>query len=218
MANEPCTSAIAPTTIVDERGCDVHECDASIGLRDHRPLGPGRWLVLLLTTVGIAVVLWVGVRWNLSSESVLAFYVRIGVAVWIFMMLVFALWLAVNRTGQPTGRGKEPQPGIPRRSGRYAADLCPHGVTLFAGRGPLLPWSHVTAIQVYPTGTGRGGAVAARLSSFAEPTGLPAVARMVTDGSVPADPNLFWLGHVKNAADADRVRTRTSQWRDRTSR
>ncbi|MET7752512.1 hypothetical protein [Micromonospora sp. NPDC005367] len=196
----------------------MHECDASIGLRDHRPLGPGRWLVLLLTTVGIAVVLWAGVRWNLSSEDALAVSVRLGVAAWILVMLAFTLWLAVNRTRRPPGNGKQPQPGTPRRSGRYAADLCPHGVTLFAGRGPLLPWSHVTALQVYPTGTGRGGAVAARLSSFAEPTGLPAVARMVTDGSVPADPSVFWLGHVKNAAEADRVRTRTSQWRDRTFR
>ncbi|MFD0788476.1 hypothetical protein ACFQZ8_31565, partial [Micromonospora azadirachtae] len=119
--------------------------------------------MLLLTTVGLAVVLWVGVRWNFSSESVLAFYVRIGVAAWIFVMLTGALWLAVNWTRRPLGKGEQPQPDLPRRSGRYAADLCPHGVAPFAGRGPLLPWSHVTAIQVHPTGSGRGGAVAARL-------------------------------------------------------
>ncbi|MEU4681083.1 hypothetical protein [Micromonospora sp. NPDC023737] len=196
----------------------MHECDASIGLRDRRALGAGRWLALLLTTVGIAVVLWAGVRWNLSSESALAFYVRIGVAAWILVMLTGALWLAANRTRRPPGQGEQPQPDRPRKSGRYAADLCPHGVTLLAGRGPLLPWSHVTAIQVHPTGSGRGGAVAARLSSSAEPTGLPAVARMVTDGSVPADPSVIWLGHVKNAAEADRVRTQPSRWRDRTSR
>ncbi|TDC38146.1 hypothetical protein E1211_08100 [Micromonospora sp. 15K316] len=196
----------------------MHGCDASIGLRDHRPLGLGRWLVLLLTTAGIVVVSWVGIRWSLSSEGALAVSVRLGVMACVFVMLVLALWLTVNRASRPPGGGGQSQPDLSRQSWRYAADLCPHGIALFAGRGPLLPWSHVSAIQVYLTGPGRGGAVAARLRSFAEPTGLPAVARMVNDRSVPDDPSLIWLGNVRNAAEADRVRTQTSRWRDLTAR
>jgi hypothetical protein len=202
----------------------MHECDGSIRLREYREPGLGRWLVKLLIPVGIVAVFWVCTLWAFtrrfdSSEMVL---LTAGLVVICVVPVALALISGTlrGRLAQGSLRLRRPEGPVAHRPTGYAAQLCPHGIALQHGSevGRLLPWSDVADIRVFPAKSGRGGVVAARLRSFTEPTGLPAVARMVQDGSVPDDPAWLWLGGVRDTAEAGQVAAQAGRWRETASR
>ncbi|MFF5072097.1 hypothetical protein ACFY2R_13070 [Micromonospora olivasterospora] len=174
----------------------------------------------LLIPVVIVAAFWVWTLWGFSKQLDRAEMVRLTAGLVVICVVPVALALVVGIVRGRLAQGRRPRrpEGAPkgRWSAGYATRLCPHGIVLRHANeaGRLLPWSDVADIRVFPASSGRGGVVAARLRSFTEPTGLPAVARIVEDGSVPDDPAWLWLGGVRDAAEGDRVAAQTGRWRE----
>ncbi|MFG1954297.1 hypothetical protein [Micromonospora sp. NPDC048830] len=202
----------------------MHECDGSIRLREYHEPGLGRWLVKLLIPVAIVAAFWVGTLWAFSKrlDGSEMLWLTAGLVVICAVPVALAVIGGTlrGRLAQGSLRLRRPDGPAAHRPTGYATQLCPHGIALQHADevGRLLPWSDVADIRVFPARSGRGGVVAGRLRSFTEPTGLPAVARLVEDGSVPDDPAWLWLGGVRDAAEADRVAAQTGRWRETASR
>lgn len=201
----------------------MHECDGSVGLREFRDPRLRRWLWTLLIPVGIVAAFWAGTLWAFSKrlDSSEMFRLTLGlVAICVAPVALAVITGAVRgRLAQGSLRLLPAQGRAVRRPTGYAAQLCPHGVALQHADevGRLLPWCDVADLRVFRTANG-GGVVAARLRAFVKPTGLPAVARLVEDGSVPDDPAWLWLGGVRTAAEARRIESLVDQWRHTASR
>ncbi len=198
----------------------MHECEGSLRLHEYRSPGLAAWLARLLVPVVLVVLFWVGTLWGFSKwvgGPGMLRLVALVVALFVVpIVVVVAVGAVRGRLAQGSWRLRRPTEPVVRRPSGYAAQLCPHGIALqHAGEaGRLLPWSDVTDIRVFPSTSGRGGVVAARLRPLVEPTGLPAVARLVEDSSVPDDPDWLWLGGVRDPAEAGEITARVGRWRE----
>jgi hypothetical protein len=203
---------------------DVHECDGSIRLHEYRERGLGRWLAGLLAPVVLVAVFWAGTLWGFSKwvggSGMLRLVALVATLFVVPIVLVVAVGAVRGRLAQGSWRRRRPAEPVGRRPSGYATQLCPHGIALqHAGElGRLLPWSDVADIKVFPSASGDGGVVAARLHPMVEPTGLPAVARLVDDASVPDDPAWRWLGGARDAAEAQEITARVGSWRETATR
>jgi hypothetical protein len=202
----------------------VHECDGSIRLHEYRERGLGRWLAGLLVPVVLVAVFWAFTLWGFSTwvgGSGMVRLIALVAALFVVpIVLVVAVGAVRGRLAQGSWRRRRPAEPVGRRPSGYATTLCPHGIALqHAGElGRLVPWSDVADLRVFPSTSGGGAVVAARLRPMAEPTGLPAVARLVEDASVPDDPAWLWLGGVRDTAEAQEVTARVARWRETATR
>ncbi|WP_428962492.1 hypothetical protein [Micromonospora fluostatini] len=195
----------------------MHDCDEVIGLREYRDPRKPWWLLLLLAFVVGVAALWAPTLWGGFRE--LSTAGKVVAVLWPVVIVAVLLLPALTRRGsRGVARGGLRSAGGPAAGS--AARLCPHGVGLPHGgpAGRLLPWSDVADLRVFPDAKGRGGMVGARLRAHVEPTGLPPLARMIEDGSVPDDPSWRWLGAVRDSAEAERVTARSRGWRQTTPR
>lgn len=202
----------------------MHECDGSVRLHEYREPGLGRWLTGLLVPVVLVVVFWAATLWGFSTwvgGSGMVRLVALVVALFVVpIVLVVAVGAVRGRLAQGSWRRRRPPEPVVRRPSGYATQLCPHGIALqHAGElGRLLPWSDVADIRVFPSTAGGGGVVGARLRPLVEPTGLPALVRLVEDSSVPDDPDWLWLGGVRDSAEAEEITARVGRWRETATR